>query len=293
MSQTLLARKDFTDAIRSRSLWAATVLLTAISSVAVFLPSISIDDVNPATLPQYMLAPVATFVALTALVVGYLAIAGERESGSIRTLLGLPYTRRDVVVGKYLGRSAVVGLAVLVSFVVSGLVAFAVYGSLPVGSFVLLALLTTVLGVAFVGIAVAISAGAASRSRAITLSVGVFILFELLWTGVVQGVYYVVTLGTLPGQQVAPWYFLLKRLSPTNAFSTAAGVFLSDDATRVNVSQGGTSAGESGAVTTLADRVVGEVPVYLDDWFGLVILALWVVVPVLVGYYRFERADLS
>jgi ABC-2 type transport system permease protein len=294
MNVGLLVRKEFTDTVRSRALWAATGLLTLVVSGAAILPSAALDNVNPATLPRYMLAPVTTFVTITALVTGYLSIAGEREAGSIRTLLGLPYTRSDVVIGKYIGRSLVVGVAVLVSYLVAGVVAFVVYGSLPVRSFALLALLTVVLGVAIIGIAVAISASSGSRNRAMTLGVGVFFVFELLWSVLSKGVYYVVTLGDLPGTYVSPLYVLLTRLSPTNAFKSAAGLFLPDDVTRVNLSQdqGATSAG-SNAGPTLAERVGGELPFYLDEWFSVVLLLFWVVVPVVVGYLRFKRADLG
>ncbi|MFC7167186.1 hypothetical protein [Halospeciosus flavus] len=32
--------------------------------------------------------------------------------------------------------------------------------------------------------------------------------------------------------------------------------------------------------------------VVLQDWFGAVVLCLWVVVPLAVGYWTFEHADL-
>ena len=31
---------------------------------------------------------------------------------------------------------------------------------------------------------------------------------------------------------------------------------------------------------------------YLEPWFGFVVLALWIVLPLVVGYLRFESADL-
>ncbi|WP_135829211.1 ABC transporter permease subunit [Halorussus halobius] len=296
MSIPLLVRKEFVDSMRSRGLWTATALLTVVASAAVFLPSVALDSVDPVVVPQYMLTPVTTFVSITALVTGYLAIAGERDTGSIKTLFGLPYTRRDVVVGKYLGRAAVVSVAVLVSFVVAGVVGVAMYGSLPYGSYVRLGALTVVLAVAFVGIAVAISAGAASRSRAMTLAVGAFFVFELLWSTLVKGVYYVVTLGDLPGVAVPGWYVFLQRASPGEAFKTVAGTFLPGDVEGVQVSTSGGAqgaSGASGAAPTLAERLGGEVPLYLDDWFALVVLGCWLVVPIVVGYLRFERADLG
>ncbi|WP_128477332.1 ABC transporter permease [Halorussus pelagicus] len=294
MSVQLLAWKEFTDSMRSRGLWVATAILTVVTSAAVFLPSVALNDVDPATLPQYMLAPVATFVTITALVTGYLAIAGERDTGSIRMLLGLPYTRRDVVVGKYLGRAVVVSVAILISYLVTSVVGFAVYGALPLGPYALLAVLTVVLGIAIVGIAVAISAASGNRNRAMSMAVGVFFVFELLWNIIAQGIYFVVTFGDLPGTTVPAWFVLVKRLSPTNAFKSAANLFLSNNATRVNVSQGqGATSGGSNVGPTLAERIGGEVPFYLDEWFSLIILACWVVLPIIVGYLQFKRADLG
>ncbi|WP_175424132.1 ABC transporter permease subunit, partial [Haladaptatus sp. W1] len=43
-------------------------------------------------------------------------------------------------------------------------------------------------------------------------------------------------------------------------------------------------------------RVIGQnatVPFFLEKWFMLVILAAWLVVPLVLGYWRFERADLG
>jgi len=66
-----------------------------------------------------------------ALIAAYLAIAGERESGSLKLLLGLPPSRGEVLVGKFLGRSGVVAIGLVLGFLVSGVVTVAIYGGLP------------------------------------------------------------------------------------------------------------------------------------------------------------------
>ncbi len=43
---------------------------------------------------------------------------------------------------------------------------------------------------------------------------------------------------------------------------------------------------------TPAERYAGEAPFYLQEWFGIVVLLGWLLVPALIGYYRFSRADL-
>ncbi|MDZ7850465.1 MAG: ABC transporter permease subunit [Halodesulfurarchaeum sp.] len=72
----------------------------------------------------------AMLVPIMALIAGYLAIAGERESGSLKILLGLPPSRGEVLAGKFLGRAAVVGIGVAAGFAISGVVTAALYGVL-------------------------------------------------------------------------------------------------------------------------------------------------------------------
>jgi len=36
----------------------------------------------------------------------------------------------------------------------------------------------------------------------------------------------------------------------------------------------------------------GELPIFLQDWFSFLILLFWIVVPLAVALYRFDRVDL-
>jgi ABC-2 type transport system permease protein len=43
----------------------------------------------------------------------------------------------------------------------------------------------------------------------------------------------------------------------------------------------------------VSNRIAGDVPFYLTEWFAAVILLVWIIVPIAIGYRRFERADLN
>jgi len=283
VSWSVVARKDFDDPVRSRMLWAITALFVAFTAGTIYALNLVMTELTRDGAARLVTVPVSLIVPITALVAAYMAIAGERESGSIKLLLGLPHTRADVVFGKLVGRTGVVTIAVLVSFVAAAVVLVALFGSLAVGGFVVLALVTVLFAATFVAIAVGISAFTASRSRAMAAAVGVFILFQILWDYVPMGVYYLVD-GAMPsGTQLPAWYFLMVTLNPKNAYSMAAGLAFPD---------GATAAAAQGM--TVADRIAGGVvPFYLQDWFSLLILLAWLALPVLLGYYRFERADLG
>ena len=282
MSWTVVARKDFQDASRSRMLWAIVGLFAVLMGVSALVPSLIGNDA-PVAVGYDTAADLAeTLVPVTALVAAYLSIAGERESGSIKLLLGAPHSRRDVTIGKLVGRSGVVVAGVLAGFLVAGLVAIVVYGELDPGAFVSVALLTAALGVTFVGIAIGISAATATRSRAMALAVGLFFVFALLWDLVPLALNYLRTGSVLAEGSVPAWQLLVQRLNPSVAFRQ-----LVDAALALGEPSGLTATGPG-----MGDQQPDSTPFYLDDWFMLVVLGAWTVVPVLLGHLRFRDADL-
>jgi ABC-2 type transport system permease protein len=283
VSWRVVARKDFEDAVRSRMLWGIVGLFALLMGVSALVPSL-IDIGGPATGYDFAADLAETLVPITALVAAYLAIAGERESGSIKILLGAPHSRGDVTLGKLAGRAGVVLVGVLAGFVVAGVVAFVTYGELAAAEFVSVALLTAALGLAFVGIAVGISAATATRSRAMVLAVGVFFVFALLWDLLPLALTYLRT-GSLAdlGGSIPAWQMLIQQLNPSRAFRQLVDAALGSGAAQAAVGGGNPMAGQ----------VAGPTPFYLADWFMLVILGVWTVLPVVLGHLRFRSADLS
>lgn len=291
MSWAVVARKDFEDAARSRMLWAITALFVLTTAGGMYALNIAFDEQSATSAIRWLGSPASLVVPLAAIVVGYLAIAGERESGSIKILLGLPHTRRDVVIGKLLGRTGVVAVATVVAFAAGAVVLLVQYGSLPFVKFALLGALTFFFAMVFVGIAIGFSAFTKTRSRAMAGAIGIFFLFQFVWSVVPLGIYYLLE-GSIPdplGGNLPAWYFLVQLLNPSNAYAAASGLFI-DSAGVKNALIG--PVGESGQ--TIADFVQGgTVPFYLTEWFSLVVLVAWLVVPVAIGYWRFNNADLS
>ena len=279
MSWLVVARKDFDDAVRSRMLWAITAIFLLFTAGAVYVRGSVLGDT--AGLPdavQFLSAPAGLIIPLTALVVAYLAIAGERESGSIKLLLGLPHTRADVVLGKLVGRTAVVAVGIVVAFAGAAVTLLVLSGGLPVVDFLLLTLVTVLFGLTYVGIAIGASAFSATRSRAMALAVGAFFLFQVIWNIIPLGAYYLVE-GALPGAagQMPAWYYLVQVLNPNNAYTQAADLVFSG----------------AGPIVPAQALAGSSVPFYVQNWFGLVVLAVWLVVPVALGYWRFQRVDID
>jgi ABC-2 type transport system permease protein len=284
MSWAVVARKDFRDARLSRALWGLTALFVLLSvGFAVLyatVPAVSRDVGEVSTLGFLTLlaGSVTLFVSIAAIVVGAGSVAGERSSGSAKLLLGFPHTRADVVVGKLLGRTAVLSVAILAGLALALAVALVLFDSFAPIDYAVFTATTLLLVLVYVGIMVAISATTGSGGRAMAFGIGAFVVLELLSDLVPMAALFVANGFSLQGLGATPgWVLFLNVLSPTAAYMNALGWFLGD----------GTAAAMS-----LGAQLAGPVPFYLTGWASLAVLAFWLVVPLGLGYRRFSRADL-
>lgn len=277
MSWATIARKDFRDARRSLTLWLTIGVFTALLALLTAFASDAVDE--PAQMALYSAFNISAFVLpIVMLVMGYLAVVGEYESGTIRYLLGMPVSRRDVLFGKLVGRSAIAVLAILVAVLVAVGITLFRFGSVP-GDLLVVGLPITILyGLTFTSVAVSISAMTSTRARAMGGAIAVYFLTTVFWihpdVNVISGIEYVLEdlLGLSPGPEV--YQFLQRLLNPLVAYVDAIQ--------RI---------GMDADVPQLEE--LGSVPFYLESWFALVILGVWLVVPLAIGYYKFESAEIA
>lgn len=273
MSWAIVARKDFRDAIRAKSLWALSAIFILLAAAVAYIYAEVLapgGELTALGLIIFLQGPTALFVSITALLIGHKSISGERESGSAKILLGLPHTRRDVVAGKVVGRTAVLAVPLLAAFAVAAIVVMALYAEFSVGDYALFTLLTLVFACAFICIAVGISTLTGSSSRSAAAAIGTWLLFQV-WGIIALVALFVVNGFSLPGPQTGfpDWYFVLQGLTPNAGYSNAAAYFLPAEA-------GNIAAG------------FGDLPL----WYGLLVLAGWIVLPLALGYGRFRDVDL-
>jgi len=285
-----VARKDFEDAVKSRMLWSLIGVLVAI--VALIYAAIwfnvdnpeALDIVGPASAIMQLLVP------LVALIAGYLSIVGERQSGSIKVLLSLPPKRRDVVFGKLLGRSGVITSAISAAFVALVLLSLVFFQELPIVDFIGISAASILTGLAFIGIAVGISAMVSSRGRAMAGVIGLYLVFLLFWDVLMAGVHRLAAgeLPGTPGDQFKAWYVFLQWLNPLESYAVLTDAILGETFGAFTIPL---FAPQDVSAT---ERVVaGEVPAYLQEPVAVPILLAWFVLPVFLGYLRFRNVDLG
>ncbi len=301
MSWRAVAEKDFRDAIRSRWLWALSGLFVLLFSTPGILRFyFGVGDVEGQEAEaaggivvlfiHMMKEMTALLVPIIAIVIAYAALTRERETGTMKLLLSLPHDRYEVVFGKLLGRSAVIAIPILVGFAVCGLFLLPAATGFAVGRYVGFAVLTALLGVVFVGISVGISAAANSQRQAMVGTVGTYVGFLAVWnplTGELaeQSV-------DLVGSSERSRYLIelfLTLLNPMEAYKTLADSLVFESALQARQAAFGFFLfPDPAAIEALGD----DLPIVFTDPFVVVYLLLWLVVPITIGMYVFERRDL-
>jgi ABC-2 type transport system permease protein len=302
-----IARKDFHDAIRSRGLLLLTAVFVVFFAAAAFFFADQFQSALDAasqggneaqartaeevrnqldsdSFLQSLTSITRLLIPLVGIVVAYASVIGERESGTLKLLLSLPHSRLDVVLGKFVGRSAVLAVPVVAGFLVA-MPAFPLAGvPLKIGNYVLFALLTVLLGLVFVAVALGASAAARTSRRAVIGTFVVYALFTLLWSNVTRAVTRQLREQTDLGQQALTKAFLaVQYLNPIDTYQSLTESL----------------AGGGPQIALFAPpsrqqyvQQFGDLPIYLTDGALTAYLVLWVVVPVVLGYFAFELDDL-
>ncbi|MCA9860320.1 MAG: ABC transporter permease subunit, partial [Thermomicrobiales bacterium] len=207
-------------------------------------------------------------VPLIALTIGAQLIAAERQDRSLDYLLAQPLTPLEVYIGKFLGAAVTLMLMLLIGFGGAGAVMAVRGGSGGTGSFLVLVALTLLLGLAMLSVGYLISSFSRQTAAALGIALTMWLLFVIVGDLGIMGSSMV--LGLSPESMLS-----LTALNPLNVYKMA-GVDL---------------------LHTSLD-VLGPAGIYAVDRFGstytylmLGLLALWVIVPLPIGYWLFKRTD--
>lgn len=201
------------------------------------------------------------------ILLGYNAVVSERESGSLKLSLVLPHSRKDIVLGKLLGRTVPLVTGLGAALILAGALVVYPFGELLLLNFAVFVLVAICYAILWVSIGLAVSISVSSKRRALVSGFAIPTVFvyglDTIERAVRVGLSSTgVTSGELPlGVQ------FVFGMTPGRGF------------TRV--------------VDGLTDPAVSvDGPWYLSEWTGLLAIGIWTVVPLGVGYRRFKRSDL-
>lgn len=263
----VIAGKEFRDRIRNRWVIAVAIIFTAFALAIAYFGSAQQGEVglrNIEVTVASLVSLVIYLIPLIALILGYDAIVGERERGSLDLLLSMPITRLELILGKFLGLSAALASATLSGFGLVGLLLAYQINIDALYHYVGFMFSAILLGMVFLSLAVMVSVISKDRARASGAAIAVWFFFVLVYDLILLGI--LVLSGGSFGEALFP---LLLLLNPADIFRIL-NIFSTED---LKVFYG----------------LATVFPASLSNpWLLGSMMTTWIVMPLTIALWRFK-----
>lgn len=263
----VIAAKEFRDRIRNRWVIAVAVIFTLFALAIAYFGSAQQGEVGFHSIEvtiASLVSLVIYLIPLIALILGYDAIVGERERGSLDLLLSMPITRLELLLGKFAGLSAALACATLAGFGSVGLLLASQLDTAAFYHYAGFMLSAILLGMVFLSLAVMVSVMSKDRARASGAAIAVWFLFVLVYDLTLLGA--LVVSGGAFGEDMFP---LLLLLNPADIFRIL-NIFSTED---IKVFYG----------------LATVFPASLSSpWLLGSMMIAWIVMPLTVALWRFK-----
>ena len=262
-----LAGKEFRDRFRNRWVLAVAVVFTVFSLMITYFGGAVQGQIGPRSIEltiASLVSLVIYLIPLIALLLGFDAIVGERERGSLDLLLALPITRLELLLGKFLGLAGALTLSTVAGFALVAVLLFQQFSYAGLYHYLGFVLSSVLLGLAFLSLAMLLSVLARDRTRASGLAIALWfalvLVFDLLLLGLL-----VASGGELGGDAFA--YLLL--LNPADIFRIL-NIFSLDDVRRLY------------GLASIVPPALGQA------WLMGGAMLVWIVGPLALASWRFK-----
>jgi Cu-processing system permease protein len=263
-----IAGKEFRDRIRNRWALAIAVVFAAFALVIAYFGAAQQGMVGFRSIEitiASLVSLVIYLIPLIALILGFDAIVGERERGSLDLLLTMPITRLELILGKYLGLSAALTLSTVTGFGLAGIALANQMDANALMHYSGFILSSVLLGMTFLSLALMISVFATDRAGASGLAIATWFFFVLIFDLLLLGA--LVATGGIYGGAIFPYLLLL---NPADIFRVL-NIFSLEDVRTLY-----------GMATVFPEQLAD--PALLGG-----IMLTWIATPLLIALWRFKR----
>lgn len=264
---TVIATKEFRDRIRSRWVLAAAVIFTLFALVIAYFGSAQAGAVGFRSMDltiASLVSLVIYLVPLISLVLGYDALVGERERGSLDLLMTMPITRLELLLGKYMGLGMALAISTVAGFGVAGVILSYGIGLPALLHYAVFMITTLLMGLSFLSLAMLLSAYCSSRVSASGAAIALWFFFVLVYDLALIGI--LVAMGSGIVGRVFP---VLLFLNPTDIFRIV-NVYNMDEVRNLY-----------GLATVLPQS-------FASNWILCLALIFWIIMPLAIAYKRFR-----
>ena len=181
-----LALKELRDGFRNRWVAAAVIVLAILALALSILGSAPTGSVRVSELDIRVisLASLSVYlIPLIALMLSYDALVGEFERGTMMLLLAYPVTRWQIVLGKFLGHTLILLIAILGGYGGTVIILTLATGGSTEGwqAYALMMASSLVLGAVFIALGYFVSAIVRERATAVGAAIGLWLVFVVLY----------------------------------------------------------------------------------------------------------------
>jgi Cu-processing system permease protein len=189
----VIAAQEIRVGFRNRWIVATTLLLAALALSLALLGSAPTGTVgvDPLAVVVVSLSSLTIFLLpLIALLLSFDAVVGEQERGTLILLLAYPVARWEVVVGKFLGHTAILAVATVIGYGAAA-AALALRDGVSEAAWPAFAAMigtSVLLGAAFIALGGLASVVVRERATAAGIAVGIWLAFVLLYDTALLGI---------------------------------------------------------------------------------------------------------
>jgi ABC-type transport system involved in multi-copper enzyme maturation permease subunit len=271
-----VAKKEFADNVRSKWIIGLIIIFIIMALLASYLAGAqegqALGNMQETVLTLMSIAGI--LVPLIAIMLGYAAISGECESGSMGILLSYPLRRVDILVGKIIGLGLVIVVSTVAGFGLSGIAIAAAAGTESGLSYLAFIGYTILTGFLYLSMSIMFSSFA--KRRTTSLGLGVVLFFWSMIYGMIVFGLYAATGGDVEGLFVGAvdfphWLWASVVFSPMDMYQM--GVWLAFD----------------------IDRAFGveiEAPWFFTETLVVMVHILWIEIALVLSYFFFEKRDI-
>jgi Cu-processing system permease protein len=280
-----ITKKEILDNIRNKWVIILTVIFTALTLLASYAGSIMSSgwqDLS-GTIGS-MIVLVQYLISIIALILGYSAIIGEIESGSMNSLLSLPTTRNEILLGKFFGLGTILSISILIGFGLAGIIIGLNVGSVNYGEYFFFIAASILMGLIFLSIGFSISTIFKKRSSAMGVAIFTWIFFAIIWIFIITAIVIATNPNLLsvdPSQSPGDIEVGIPEIIYTSDFFNPISAY----SRLISLNVGTTE-------STPYENIELDVPDYINSTNMFITMCIWLFSFLLISFWRFNKKDI-
>ena len=275
-----IAKKEILDNIRNAWLITVTAIYTILVLLVTYSGTITQSLENVGHLITTGFSPIVTIlIPIIGLMLGYTAIVGEIETGSLLLLGSHAVNRLDILLGKVIGRGFILIYSIVIGFGLEGIIVALNMPNADFGEYAIFIGATILLGVVFFCMGVMISTFFKRRTPAIGTTLAFWVVFAIFWPVITGILIFIVfsditsnitpTIGDIT-YSIPSWLYAIDLFNPITEYSRLISL----------------------AIGSAANFEIIPMPDFYSIELMIGLLSLWTIIMLFISWIRFKYTDI-